>query len=95
MNLNSKLVEKLMGSRGRIRVLKALAEKGELNITQLSREVGMNHGCVHGHIDKLKELGLVREKWYGKVWMLEADFDEITIGFKKGLGSNLTLRLSV
>lgn len=91
MNLHPTFTERLLGSRGRIRILGTLAERGELNISQLSREVGMNHGCVHGHIEKLKEFGLVKEKWYGKVRMLEADFDEVTIRFKKGLGSNLKI----
>lgn len=90
-SVSGEFAEKILGSRGRIRILDALAEEGELNISQLSRRVGMNHTCVDGHVKKLKELGLVRERWYGKIRMLEADFDEVNIRFKKGFGADLSI----
>jgi len=43
MNLHlddKKLVESLLGSRGRLRILEVLAESGELNHSQICRRVG-------------------------------------------------------
>ena len=92
LRLNTReLIEALMGSRGRTRILETLAEEGGLNISQLSRRVRMNHTCVDSHIEKLKDLGLVDEKWYGKVRMIYPAFDEFSIRFKTGAGTEFSI----
>jgi len=39
-------VEEVFSSKGRIRILSAIAESGEVNISQLARRVGMNNDSV-------------------------------------------------
>ena len=78
--------EELLGSRGRIRVLRVLAESGGLNITEVARKTGMNYTSVERHLEKLKEMGLLREKRYGNGRIFEAVFKRVTVKFERGRG---------
>ncbi len=78
--------EELLGSKGRIRVLQVLVESGELNISEVSRRTGLNYTSVERHLMKLKRMGLLREKRYGKIRIFEALFRSLTVSFEKGLG---------
>jgi DNA-binding transcriptional ArsR family regulator len=78
--------EELMGSRGRIRVLKVLAESGELNISEVGRRTGMNYTSVERHLEALREMGLLREKRYGKIRIYEALFRTISVKFERNRG---------
>lgn len=79
-------VEELLGSRGRIRVLQVLAEDGELNISEVGRRTGMNYTSVERHLEALREMGILREKRYGKIRIYEALFREISVSFERGRG---------
>jgi DNA-binding transcriptional ArsR family regulator len=89
MNLdltNKKLAEELLGSRGRVRILGVLTENGELNHSSICRRVGMGYTNVNIHLEKLKELGMIREKNYGNIRMFEIAFDEVNIRLKRHQG---------
>ncbi|UCH58135.1 MAG: helix-turn-helix domain-containing protein [Candidatus Bathyarchaeota archaeon] len=79
-------VEELLGSRGRIRVLRVLAESRELNISEVGRRTGMNYTSVERHLEALKTMGLLREKRYGKIRIYEAAFNKISISFERNRG---------
>ena len=79
-------VEELLGSRGRIRVLRVLAESGELNISEVGRRTGMNYTSVERHLNRLREMGLLREKRYGKIRIFEALFNNVTVRFERNRG---------
>jgi DNA-binding transcriptional ArsR family regulator len=83
--------EELLGSRGRIRVLRVLAESGELNISEVVRRAGMNYTSVERHLEKLKGMGLLREKRYGKIRIFEAAFKSIAIRFEKDRGVRIEM----
>jgi DNA-binding transcriptional ArsR family regulator len=70
-------VEELMGSRGRIRVLRVLSESRELNISEVGRRTGMNYTSVER---------LLREKRYGKIRIFEATFRAINVSFERNRG---------
>ena len=78
--------EELLGSRGRIRVLRVLTESGELNITEVARRAGMNYTSVKRHLEALRGMGLLREKRYGKIRIFEVTFRTLDIRFEKGVG---------
>ena len=78
--------EDLLGSRGRIRVLRVLAESGELNISEVTRRTGMNYTSVKRHLERLKEMGLLLEKRYGKIRIFEAAFKTVAVRFERGRG---------
>ncbi len=69
-------VEELFCKGGRIRVLKLLLEKGSMNITRLARETGLHHKVVVKHIEYLKQLGLVEERRFGKLRLVEVNFND-------------------
>lgn len=79
-------VEELMGSRGRIRVLRVLSESRELNISEVGRRTGMNYTSVERHLKALTGMGLIREKRYGKIRIFEALFNAINIRFDRDRG---------
>ncbi len=78
--------EELLGSRGRIRVLQILAERGELNISEVGRRTGMNYTSVERHLEALSGMGLLREKRYGKIRIFEALFRSVTVRFERSRG---------
>lgn len=80
------LVEELFGFRGRVRVLRVVSERGELNISDVARRSGMNHGYTERHLEKLVEMGLVREKRFGSVRIFEAAFKDLVVRFERGRG---------
>lgn len=85
-------VEDILGSKGRIRVLQVLAESGELNISEVSRRTGLNYTSVQRHLMKLKEIGLLKEKRYGKIRIFEILFKSISIRFERGRPVNIAIQ---
>ena len=75
--------EQILGSRGRIRVLQVLSESGELNISEVSRRTGLNYTSVARHLTSLEEIGLIKEKRYGKIRIFELVFRTLNIKFER------------
>jgi len=76
--------EEILGSKGRIRVLKVLSESGELNISEVSRRTGLNYTSVERHLMKLKKMDLLNEKRYGKIRIFGINFRRLSITFEQG-----------
>ena len=55
-------LEDVFSSKGRVRILKLLAELGELNVSAISRSINLNHSAVKEHLKFLTKVGLLREK---------------------------------
>lgn len=62
---NKEVAEKILGSKGSVRILQDLAENGMLNHSQMLIRVGMNHGDVNRHLDVLKDFGMISERRNG------------------------------
>lgn len=60
-------IEDILSSRGRIKILKELADSTELNISELCRRVGLNHSSTKLHLEVLMNSGLVEEKAFGRI----------------------------
>ncbi len=60
-------IEDLFSSRIRVRVLRALIRYKEVNITKLSRELGVNYKVIEYHVEALKRLGIAEEKRFGRI----------------------------
>jgi DNA-binding transcriptional ArsR family regulator len=60
-------IEDLFSSRGRIKILKELAESNELNISELCRRVDLNHSSTKSHLEVLLNSGLIEEKKFGRI----------------------------
>jgi len=60
-------IEDVLSSRGRILILKTLAEMEELNISAIARVANLNHSTTTQHLSFLKKVGLVQEKKFGRI----------------------------
>lgn len=85
-------VEDIFSSKGRVKVLKSLAERGEMNISDITRKTNLNHTTTAAHLRRLCDLGIVEEKKFGRIrifrfrkedpraWAIQTLFES----FKKG-----------
>ncbi|MDT7866494.1 MAG: ArsR family transcriptional regulator [Desulfurococcales archaeon] len=69
-------LERLLSSKGRIRVLRILLREGQVNISRLIRETGLHHRLVVKHLEELKRMGLVEERRYGRLRIYEANLQD-------------------
>ncbi|MFW9934613.1 MAG: winged helix-turn-helix domain-containing protein [Candidatus Thorarchaeota archaeon] len=60
-------VEILFSSRGRIKIIRLLAECGELNISEIARRTQLNHSTTRRHLQFLERAKLVQEKTFGRI----------------------------
>lgn len=60
-------IEDVLSSRGRILILKTLAEMEELNISAIARVANLNHSTTTQHLSFLTKIGLVQEKKFGRI----------------------------
>ena len=60
-------VELLFSSRGRIKIIRLLAECGELNISEIARRTQLNHSITRRHLRVLEQAKLVQEKKFGRI----------------------------
>lgn len=60
-------VEILFSSRGRIKIIRLLAECGELNISEIARRAQLNHSTTRRHLRFLERAKLVQEKTFGRI----------------------------
>jgi DNA-binding transcriptional ArsR family regulator len=60
-------IEDVFSSRGRVRILRILAEIGELNISEIARRAGLNYATTDQHLKVLEDAKLVRHKKFGRI----------------------------
>ena len=64
---NHHSIEELLGSKARIRILRILAKKIELNISFIINKTRLNHSNVLKHLEILKNLDIIQEKRFGRI----------------------------
>ena len=60
-------IEDVFSSKGRVKILRILAEIGELNISEIARRAGLNYATTNQHLMVLENAGLVRHKKFGRI----------------------------
>ncbi len=65
--LKKDLIEDLLGSRARVKILKVLAINEELTISLIIKQTKLNYNSVSKHLDYLKIVDLVQEKKFGRI----------------------------
>jgi DNA-binding transcriptional ArsR family regulator len=60
-------IEDVFSSRGRVKILRILAEIGELNISEIARRAGLNYATTNQHLQILEKHELVRHKTFGRI----------------------------
>jgi predicted transcriptional regulator len=76
------IIENLLGSKWKIRVLKKIIEEKEVNISNLAKETSSNFKKVEQYLKLLNELEIIREKRLGKIRL-------IIVNEKSPISSNL------
>ena len=61
------MIEKVLASAGRIKILKLLLAEKELNISKIGRKAGLQYTSVNRHLKILKKAGLVEEEKIGRI----------------------------
>jgi len=61
------MIEEVFSSRGRVKILRILAEIGELNISEIARRAGLNYATTIQHLQTLEKAGLVNHKNFGRI----------------------------
>ena len=61
------VIEDVFSSKGRMKILKALADVGELNVSEIARRAGLNYTTTNQHLLVLESHGLVTHKKFGRV----------------------------
>jgi DNA-binding transcriptional ArsR family regulator len=60
-------IELVLNSKPRIRILKILAQLGQLNTSQIAHRVGINYGTTSDHLKLLEGEGILVCKKYGRI----------------------------
>lgn len=60
-------IEDVLSSKGRVRILRILADIGELNISEIARRAGLNYATTNQHLKVLEEHQLVKHKKFGRI----------------------------
>lgn len=60
-------IEEVLSSKGRVKILRILADIGELNISQIARRAGLNYTTTNQHLRVLENHQLVKHKRFGRI----------------------------
>lgn len=60
-------IEDFFSSKVRMKILKILWQVGELNISGISRRLGVNYGTTNKHLKVLENEGIVQHKRFGRI----------------------------
>jgi predicted transcriptional regulator len=63
---DARVIEEILGSRGKVKILRVIYGAGDANITRIVRETGMNHRLVSKHLRDLVEKGVLEERIIGR-----------------------------
>ncbi len=75
-----RLIEDLLGSRARVKILKVLAINEESTISILIKKTKLNHSSVAKHLKYLKDVNLVQEKKFGRIKIYRYKIENIAAG---------------
>jgi len=78
-------IEDLFGSKGRIKIIKALAINEELTISLLIKKTKLNHVNVSRHLEYLKSIEFVQEKNFGRIRIFRYKLENVKARALKNL----------
>lgn len=71
------LIEDLLGSKARIKILKALARDEELTISLIINKTRLNYSNALKHLNFLKAINLIQEKNFGRIKIFRFKIENI------------------
>jgi len=64
----------LIGNRGKYKVLKTIYDYGEVNISRIARETGLNYEYVKRYLSELKKMGIINERAFGRAKLYSINY---------------------
>jgi len=64
----------LIGNRGKYKVLKTIYDYGEVNISRIARETGLNYEYVKRYLSELKSMGIINERTFGRAKLYSINY---------------------
>ncbi len=61
--------EEVFCSKPRMRILKLVSTLGELNVSDISRRIGVNFTATNAHLRVLEDEGILQQRTYGRIRM--------------------------
>ena len=61
--------EEVFCSKPRMRILKLVSRLGELNVSDVSRRIGVNFTTTNAHLRVLEDEGILQQRTYGRIRM--------------------------
>jgi DNA-binding transcriptional ArsR family regulator len=83
-------LELMFSSKCSVRIMAALLEREELNVSELVRLTGMSHRSVIENAQKLCSLGVVKEKRFGRIRIYQLERDKEVVGLVLKLSEELS-----
>ncbi|MFX1312370.1 MAG: winged helix-turn-helix domain-containing protein [Promethearchaeota archaeon] len=81
MNINDtkkeKLVENILGSKARIKILKTLAKNKELTLSLIINNTRLNYTNAIRHLNYLKKINIIQEKRFGRIKIFRYKIENI------------------
>ncbi len=71
------LIEELLGSKARVKILKVLAVHKELTISLIINKTKLNYNNVLKHLTYLKTVNLIDEKKFGRIKIFRYKIENI------------------
>jgi predicted transcriptional regulator len=66
-------VENVFCSRVRMKILKILAQLGELNVSEIARKLGINYQTTIKHLEVLEAEGILQHGKFGRMRLYKLD----------------------
>jgi DNA-binding transcriptional ArsR family regulator len=66
-------IEEVLSSKGRVKILRILAQIGELNISEIARRAGLNYVTTNQHLLALESQGIIKHKKFGRIRIFRFD----------------------
>jgi len=60
-------LEEVFCSKLRMKILKILAQVGELNVSEIARRLGVNYNTTSKHLKVLEDEGILQHKVFGRI----------------------------
>lgn len=60
-------VEDVFSSRLRVKILKIIAQVGELNVSEIARRLSVNYKVTNNHLKILENEGILEHKVFGRI----------------------------
>jgi len=60
-------VEEVFSSKLRMKIVRILAQVGELNVSEIARRLSVNYVTTNNHLKVLEDEGILRHKTFGRI----------------------------